>query len=57
MDRHLYSDSQKLMAIVKPEGTVTFHKESGFEAKDPVDIMTQEATVMMLREQGFREIL
>lgn len=56
MNKHLYLDAKRILAIVKQEGTVSFHNEAGFEVKERVDIMTQDATVMMLKEMGYREV-
>lgn len=55
-DRYLYKQDHRILAIVKPEGKATLHAEQGYQVQAPLDFMTQEATVMLLKEQGFEDV-
>lgn len=55
MNRYLFDKKTGIMAIVRPDGTVTFHKESGFVENNPATTLTQNATVAALMKLGYVE--
>lgn len=55
MNRYFFDKTKRVLAIVRPDGKVTFHNGPGFEIGKSVDQNSQEQAIRVLQGFGYEE--